>query len=76
MSDTEKPKKRGYRMDGGKALGHDLRVRVSHGLHLALKSYAQSRDETPAAAAREILRLHLMEQGEPDKSKSKTDNGN
>lgn len=73
MSDTEKPKKRGYRMDGGKALAYDLRVRIPHELHLALKSYAQSRSTTAAAAAREILREHLMKQNQTD---NQTDSGN
>lgn len=60
MSDKQPEKvKRGYRMDGGKALSYDLRVRLDAGTMQRLERYASRHKTTKAAAARSILHAAL-----------------
>ena len=60
MSDTKPEKvKRGYRMDGGKALSYDLRVRLDAETAERLARYAARHKTTRAAAARSILQSAL-----------------
>ena len=60
MSDKKKPaEKRGYRIDNGKALSYDLRVRIPESLRKSLAEYAKRNQTTSAAAARSILQEFL-----------------
>lgn len=65
MSDTQQPekKKRGYRIDNGKALCYDLRVRIDADTVKRLEAAAKRKKTTRAAIAREILQSALN----PDK---------
>lgn len=60
MSDKETPKKkRGYRLDDGKALAYDLRVRMDAGTMQRLAKYAAKHKTSKAAAARSLLQSAL-----------------
>lgn len=61
MSDNQKAgkAKRGYRIDGGKALCCDLRVRLDAETAKKLAEAAERKKTTRAAIAREILKNAL-----------------
>ena len=61
MSDNQKARKvkRGYRLDNGKALCYDLRVRLDAETISRLEAEAKAKNTTRAAIAREILQSAL-----------------